>query len=223
MICYVITCLIYLLFDKNVFDIHDFLFLLMPYCTTWYLKIQILFYFFLVFAVLIVRRYNRNANMVAFYVFILSLGCTLLLQYFGFEDWWWKSNLCFALGVSVAINIEKLKSIINGNNRQVVILSFMAMCTYIMCIKFDCNWILGPVLSVVRMLVFFCWFYAIKFFSRAKFISKYTLEIYLIHIGLIELFVKEVNDSGQVILLLLFTLIASWLSNKIVSRVMTFI
>lgn len=222
-ICYVLTCLIYLLFDKNVFDIHDFVFLLMPYCTTWYLKIQILFYFFLVLAVWIFRRYSHNENMVAVYVLILSVGCTLLLQYFGFEDWWWKSNLCFALGIGVAINIEKLKLKINGSNRQVLILTFMAICVYIICMKFDRHWVLGPVLAMVRMLVIFCWFYAIRFFSRAKIISKYTLEIYLIHIGLIELFVKDVNNSGPVMLLLTFTLVASWLANKIVSRVMKWI
>lgn len=208
---------------RNVFDVYDFVCLLMPYCTTWYLKIQILFYFFLVIATLIFRRYNHDANMIAIYVFVLSVVCTLFLQYFGFEDWWWKSNLCFALGICVAINIEKIKRIIDGSNRQVTLLTFMAICTYIICIKLDRHLVLGPILAMVRMLVIFCWFYAIQFFSRAKFISKYTLEIYLVHIGLIGLFVKDVNNSKTIIVFLLFTSITSWLANKIVSRVMKLI
>ena len=129
----------------------------------------------------------------------------------------------FVLGIGVATNIERIKSMINGSNKQVVILTFLAVCTYVICIKINSHPVLAPVMAMVRMMVVFCWFYAIQFFSSGKIISKYTLELYLIHIGLLELFVKNVNDSSPVLFFLLFTLSTSWLANIIVSKVMKYI
>ena len=219
-VCYAVVCLIYLSFKQMVFNLYDLLLLLMPYCTTWYLKIQILFYLFLVIAIWIAKSLGKNDDVMACVVFILSLMSIMILQCYGFEDWWWKSNLCFALGILVAINIEKIKSKINGSNRQVILLTILAMFVYILCLKFDKHCLLGPIVATIRIFICFSWFYAIKFKIRFQYYSKYTLELYLIHIGLIELFIKEVDKNMPVVMLIFFTIIATLLANKFVYKLM---
>lgn len=218
--CYMVVCAIYMLFNQNVFSIKDFIMLSMPYCTPWYLKVQILFYIFLVVAIIITKYIKQNDNMIVFYAAIFSVCLIIIMQYYGFEDWWWKSNLCFALGILVAINIEKIKSIINRSNRQVILLTILAMFVYILCFKFDKHYLFGPIVAAIRIFICFCWFYAIKFKVRFQYYSKYTLELYLIHIGLIELFIKEVDKNMPVVLFLFLTIMGTLLSNKVVTKVM---
>ena len=193
--------------------------LTIPYSSVWYVKMQLLLYVFLLFSMLLK---NRNYQIIT--VTLLSLLSTIFLYGLGMEEKWWKSTLCFAAGIFVAVykqDIEKVffqyKNIILIGN--IILFPFAYVCAIFIdmySVKVIGNLVLCIVMvGIVQLL---------QMDNRIYYkLGEYSLTLYLVHRSL----VAWILDDGEttipkvaiiVIYSALFTVIAKRISDIIVNK-----
>lgn len=177
-----ILCLI---FRENI-KIRDIFFYLlslrMPGSTTWYFKIQMLFYI-LLFGV--VKTNKRYAHII---IMIISLMYAIITNFgFGMADYWWKTSLCFAAGCWIAKYKDKIEKYTSRNLCKLLIVACGILC-YIAILK-DGHYriyiqLVAYILVAFSIVMIWDWFgKSNRFF---KLVGICSLDIYLIHIGIVD-------------------------------------
>lgn len=162
-------------------ELIDSLFTLrMPYTSSWYFKIQILFYILLAIS----NHYFKNSCHVTT---ILVLLYALFAAIVGLPDYWWKTSLCFAVGCCVAANRNIMASLADKKwfNILLVIASFIS---YVY-IRKDSHYILPTQLIAFACIALSAVVLWSKFGWKNRLleqIGKVSLPLYLIHIGLVD-------------------------------------
>lgn len=187
---------------------HSFITLQMIGTSTWYLKIQIIFYLFAMVSFCIFPLKYRNAVITLFVI-----GYVVIAKWINLPDFWWKTAMCFPMGALCAENKERLSCFVERNKLLTIISVFIAMILAYLWIMKDGNYIALP-----QLIAFVCLAFSISFASSILQISnklliiigKASLPFYLIHIGLAEgLFVELKNIDVQVIAFIVLTIIFS--------------
>lgn len=175
----------------------QFVTLRMPGSTVWYFKIQILFYVFLVLAALISKK-NISVIMLFF-----SLTYALIADYIvKMPDFWWKTGLCFSAGCILAQYKEKAKNLIQKSCVKIALLVF-ACGSYFLLIK-DGHYRLYvqlPAYVFIALFITIFWDWLIKSNSILGRLGKCSLDIYLVHIGIVEfVFLSSMNVNYKILL-----------------------
>lgn len=201
----------------NIFN--EIIHLTIPYSSVWYVKIQLLVYVFLVVASFMKDRRGQ--------FIIVTLLCFLssaILFYIGFEDKWWKSTLCFAVGVFVGAYRSEIEKYIVQHKKALLTVSVLgtpfvyygAIFVHAYPIKTIGHIILCIFIIAIAQLIQM----DSSFYYK---LGSYSLALYLIH----RSFVAWILDDGTVttgriaaivILSIIFTIAAKWISDRIVKR-----
>ena len=217
LICLILVFII--LFFLKTYSINDFLLdlltLKMPKTSTWYFKIQIMFYAFLWFA----SYFERNKRTVT--VVCLSFIYIIIANIFMLPDFWWKTALCFPAGIAIAqykalfVNlIDKYKVLTLGviGIASTLVYGYLLIANkYIM---------LPQCFSYAILSTGFCSIVSILKPKKVLFqdISNITLEIYLIHIGILSLFLYKGCSDIKIMQYILLTFVLSFLAHLVINK-----
>lgn len=212
MVCYILDVLcIQLLVGGQVTTqvLLDFVTLKMPGTSTWYLKVQILLYVFIVLAFMAGKRREHTIALVGLFSVIYAFAA----YFFGLPDFWWKTSLCFAAGIFFASNREKIKEMIDARmGAACIIVSAILLGCYGLILKTSPYLIVIQLISYIGLAATICMAaYLIRLSVGCfQWIGKRSLEIYLIHIGLVNAVYLYTNSiiKDTFIFLLLIVLLA---------------
>ena len=175
----------------------EFVTLRMPGSTVWYFKIQILFYVFLVIAAIISKK--NMVIIVACFSIMYALVADYVLK---LPDFWWKTALCFATGCFIAQYKDKVKELVQKH--VVKILLFMMACgAYFLLMKDGhCRiYVQLPAYILISLCIAVFWDWLIGGNTILGKLGKCSLDIYLVHIGIVEyVFLTNMNLNYKIML-----------------------
>lgn len=189
-----------------------FITLRLPGSTVWYLKIQILFYIILVLSMFITRKKPWIL------VGIFSMIYSVIANYpIGLPDYWWKTSLCFVMGCFIAEYKEHIERLLRGNFKMFGLLAIGCF-SYIVILKDSRYIFLVQLLSY--MILSFCitlvWNWLLSGDYILEKLGKYSLDIYLVHIGIVEaVFLLPINMNVKVIFFAAVVIILTVMCYKI--------
>ena len=174
----------------------------LPGSTVWYFKIQILFYIILTISMTISRK---NASII---VLAMSLIYAIIANYcFNLPDYWWKTALCFPFGCMGGQYKNKAVRFTTRILVKICII-FVGCIAYILIMK-DNHYrialqLLGYVYISVCITVFWDWVFnqGSRIFGI---MGKASLDLYLIHIGYVEI-VLSLNYNKDLLIVLFMCL-----------------
>lgn len=193
-----------IVFEKSIQSLFS---LRMEGSTTWYLKVQILLYIFMMFDFLFVNNKYRNV-----FLIFLTIAYVIFANNYGLLDFWWKTSFCFSMGAIIAKNRKIIEKFIEHKSLLTLIASFfLVVLSYIWLIK-DRNYAIVVQLfsfSVLSIGVcFICSLLNIKN-KFLRIVGNNSYPVYLIHIGLAEILLTNNNVELSVIVFIILTIILS--------------
>lgn len=158
----------------------NFVMLRLPGTSSWYFKVQLLFYLLLVIS----DKIKRNQ---CFIVSMLVLTYAVMAKIGGLPDYWWKTSMCFAAGCIFARYREILS--IQVHNIWVKITVLILGLSAFVYTLIDSHYIfilqLFAFVCVAGCIVLFWDLFVGKNYIFER-IGKSSLALYLIHIGIID-------------------------------------
>lgn len=208
-------------------NIRNLVTLSLPGTVTWYLKIQLLLYVFTIIAMTI----NFNRRLVCLIISLLSLMYSVLMYIIGFENFWWQTSLCYALGFYTSINRENLAKRINKTNDVLVVAGsvittmlfyivseFVAGNNFILRIAGFTGMTCAIMILVYKLICVNSGIFAII----NKVLGQLSLEIYLVHVGIVtycfNLGVSTIRIIEFVLLTIILTICAHWIIDKVFNK-----
>lgn len=198
LLCYLTVYLMHMIFAGEFIPLKTILLncftLTMPETTTWYLKIQILFYI-ITFLTAIVCDKEKWLKVIA----LASLLYSFIMYFIGMERFWWQTALCYVLGMYVAKKPGRIKEECLKHPRRYVI-GLLLMFAFVYLIG---NHVLytNYVVRLVMFIMIVLSIIGITYISypRSRFLLKIvgggigqsSFEIYLIHAGMISVVFAE--------------------------------
>ena len=201
----------------------DIVTLSMPGTTTWYLKIQLLYYVILAVAAWFLKERKRP------YLFALIFASIVVsAPFYLLNSNWWNgyTGLCFVTGVIIGIYNEKLCLFVENRKYVFSILAlFGSAFSYLITIYgwggYFTQIIVYPIICILLM----PFTYGIRRNLQVwKCIGTASLPIYLIHIGLIRVFFadrvfSDLAFSIFILITLAGSFVVHYLSNRINSHI----
>lgn len=181
-----------------------------PTWTSWYPKIQILCYVVLAVSFLISNKYKEIITFAVLSVYVIVMWSL------GFESMWYTSVLCFPLGMLFAKYLPEFKS------KKIYAAAFVISgVVFAALFVLQTKMLTGPIRLIsacVLSVVIYSLTGLYKFDNFIlKSIGQISFEIYLIHLVLLRIFVKEnVNANISIILILLISILLAFPVNKLV-------
>ena len=192
----------------------------LPGSTVWYFKIQILFYIILTFAVAICK------NKAWILVFFMSLAYAIIAKYaLKLPDYWWKTALCFAGGCFVAQFHNLFTAFTKKLWARILCILFVIICYFL--IMKDGHYriyVQLPVYLVIAFAITIIWCWLIRENKVYRHIGNLSLDIYLIHVGIVEsVFLLDMDINLKISLFILisgvFTILSYYLSEAVVKKI----
>lgn len=158
----------------------SFITLRLPYTTSWYFRIQLLFYILLVISEILKER-----QVVLILIFVLGYAC--IAKYSGLADYWWKTSLCFAIGCVMAKYKDKLVIFMKSIRFKLILI--VVGCGAVVYTRIDFHYILffqliAYVCIAGCIVIVWDWIFGKnKLFEN---IGKASLAMYLVHIGIVD-------------------------------------
>lgn len=185
----------------------EYVTLRMPGSTVWYFKIQLLFYIFLAIAAKIGKK-NESLIVAGF-----SLGYALVADYvLGLPDFWWKTTLCFSAGCFLAQYKDKIDEYVKKYSVKILIL-VMACGSYLFMMNdgYFRIYVQLPAYVLISLSIVLFWDWLIKGNAVLRVIGKGSLDIYLVHIGIVEyVFLLRMKLDFKILLFICVAVIAAW-------------
>lgn len=221
----------------------EFLHLRLPDCSTWYLKIQLLLYIFIVFSfwisiIALSRSKILNSKTVKILfcgiLFVLTVAYYIIAVYvMDLPDYWWKTSLSFWMGVTIYLFKGKIEKLLIESRGSVRMLAYRAMMFVLFCLSYIFV-LMAHHYSILHLLA-----YALLAFSMCAIMdvlhlySRYfinvgavSLELYLIHIGCMTVIdwniPSDLAEYSVVIKVSMFIIISiglAFLANKMVDLI----
>ena len=218
-----IICILQFVFHFDIQPLDcliTFITLRLPGSTVWYFKIQILFYIILTVSM----RISKEKACLLVCAFSLCYG---LIADFIIElpDYWWKTSLCFMAGCLIAKYKVHIENLLRGNIKSIGLL-LVGCFSYIVILK-DSHYIF-PVQTIAYMLLAFSitmvWDWFVKGNCVLEKPGKYSLDIYLVHIGLVEgVFLTAFSINVKVIIfaasVAILTVLCYWVSEFLYGKI----
>lgn len=187
-ICFFLVTVVQFIFGQGSWEdaFENFITLKMPNTSTWYLKTQLLFYLFVLVVSFVPGKY-RTVGLA-----ILVFGYAVVMRAIGYQDFWWKTSMCFSTGFLVADFRDEIDGYLQG--KRLLILPVLAVISYGF-ILVDSRYMFIPQLFAFVLLssafVFMGRFSRLSFFGI---VGKLSYEIYLVHIGLLKIVYSSIRD-----------------------------
>lgn len=173
----------------------SFITLRLPKTTSWYFKIQILFYILLFLSEKIKERQ-------VYFISIFVIVYAGISKYSGMADYWWKTSLCFVIGCVIAKYKNLIILIIKEMWFKMIVNA--AGCLALVYTRIDFKYILIPqLLAYVFIAVFivYMWDWLIRGNIILQKIGKVSLPMYLVHIGIVDsIFGMSFDINAKVII-----------------------
>lgn len=184
--------------------------------TAWYVRIQLLVYCFL-----FISTFIKKEGLAILCLFICVLCLSNLLYRMGYEDYWWKSTLCFPAGFVLAAKREQIKKVFR-NKFHVLLAGAIILfpVAYILEIATDLYLlkIIGNVLLSLDMLCLAEMFQVKNVFYER--VGKYSLTLYLAHISLNAWILSErILTNIKFVEVFMLSLILAFAAEQLGSRV----
>lgn len=160
--------------------VESFFTLRLPGTSSWYFKIQILFYILLAVS-------NQIKKNQCYIVSALVLVYALLASFEGLADYWWKTSLCFAAGCLIAMYREKASQFASKIwiNILLVLIGGLAF----VYTRRDFHYYLIPQLIAyicISMCIVVVWNSLGGKNKLLDKVGKASLAVYLVHIGVVD-------------------------------------
>jgi len=219
-LCFAAATIIYIIVNPSAYGFADYLWnlvsLKMPGTSTWYFKIQLLFYIIL----WIVSCFCKKKA--GLWVGLLSVVYIAVAVIVGLEEYWWKTAMCFAAGLAVGEYKDKI-AVFTEKHRLIAFIIAVAVALVVYAYLFLAPFGFQPVLHNIAycLLAMGICIAVIELRPLTKtafhWFSRFTLELYLMHIGILKVFVYENCAWWSIGLYILLSIIISWLINKVVA------
>lgn len=175
-----------------------------PGTTSWYFKIQLLFYILLAVSE---RIKHRQCWLISIYVLVYAI----IADYCGLSDYWWKTSMCFAAGCALAEYKDKIIPIIEKVWVKIIIV--LLGCGAFVYTRIDFHYIL-PTQLIAYICISGCvvvvWDWIIRKNKMLERIGKASLAMYLVHIGVVDsAFELNMNINVKVIAFVAITVIGT--------------
>ena len=181
----------------------------MPFQTTWYFKIQICFYIIMCLSLIVSKRMIKRF----FAVLLLSFAMIIILRSLSYLTFWWDTALCFSAGFLLAhLHFNHIINKFYAHRISMMITLMILLISYVFT-QINCHWIIkicANALFGLAMIIVF----STSFSSRInEKLGRRSLEIYLIHVGLIHLFFYQKNEVSifYIILYIIVSCIIAYL------------
>lgn len=181
---YLITFTTATLIRKFVYGVEDdvmadFIRLCIPGTTTWYIKIQILMYAFLVVSSLLPWRNTEG-------LFGMAVAYAVIAYFCGLTEFWWKTALCFPTGAVIAENKGVMELWLFNEKRKIAALSGIALAC-LFWIALDKIILPAHLIAYVGFSVCVTLLACLLDYRSFAFekLGRYSLSIYLSHIGIV--------------------------------------
>lgn len=193
--------------------------------SAWFVVEMLLIYFIFYYAI----RYGKSNAI--YYIFVALIVMSIVFIVLGFDARWYNANLNFGFGVLLArYRKEYIAKITNTEKEFWLINIGMIFCFGITAILFTmfkgCLWanifklLAGGFFSLVLVNI------VLKINLHSKgllYVGKYSLQLYLLHMVVIEWFSEIVNDNWDLSILFLIEVLVSvfvlgvycWIENKL--------
>lgn len=187
----------------------DFFTLTIPGTSTWYLKIQILFYIFIASSIMINEKYRWIL------LCVLTLLYAIVAYTVELPDFWWKTSMSFPAGYIIADQAIELEKLQKAKNVMILLVFFIGISYFGILLDSDYTFLLQLILWPVLSACIIFLAQVLKFESRTfKIIGKLSLELYLIHIGLVNMSIF-VGSDFSIALFLIVIAVATILAHVI--------
>lgn len=204
-VAFAIVIMILIVVLRQNIDIREiikcFITLRLPGCTVWYFKIQILFYIILAVAMITCKEKAWIA------VLVMSLMYALLADYgIRLPDYWWKTALCFSCGCIVAQFREKIAIIMNSLWAKVLCVILMCFSYFLILKDGHCRiYVQLPAYMCIAFTITILWCSVVRNNKLYSIIGKISLDLYLIHIGIVESVFMMGMDTNFMIVVFMIT------------------
>ncbi len=194
----------------------NLLHLRIPYSTVWYVKIQLLAYAFMTVASMVRDRKYRVLLLAA-----LCVASSIVLHRMGYDDRWWKSTACFAVGASTAAYKDEIVRLMEQRKKSMTIFCIamlpFAFVAAVLVEAFPVKLVGNVVLCAGMMYLF----------ERAGTdsaiyvkLGAYSLELYLVHRSFVAWLLDDGRTTNWKVALifgvsLVFTLVAKWVGDRL--------
>lgn len=182
----------------------------LPGTSSWYFKIQILFYILLAISNAIKK--NQCYLVTAFVVIYASVAAL-----FGLPDYWWKTSLCFAVGCYIAIHKDSFLNIVSKIQCNIILI-VLGMIAFVY-IRKDYHYYFLPQL-IAYVLISLCivtlWNSVGGESKLFNSVGKASLAVYLIHIGIVDtVYGLNSNLTVKSIIFVALVLIGSVITHRL--------
>lgn len=200
----VVNCLIL----GKVFDAKEwvlsFILLKLPGTTSWYFKIQLLFYILLTASEKIKRRQIYLLSIFVFLYAVIANSC-------GLSDYWWKTSFCFVAGCIIAKYKDKVITLSERNLGKLCLI--FCGCAAVVYIRIDSYYILIPQLIsyvCIAGCIVMMWDCFIGKNIAFEVVGKASLAMYLVHIGVVDLvYLLDITTDMKTLIFVLITSIGT--------------
>lgn len=194
----------------------DLIMIRIPFTTTWYLKIQMLYYVILIISM----HYIKSDRLQCWVICGISIVVALSFLFSGSTWWQGETGLCFALGTLIAKYENKISNIIENNKKYIFVLACLGLLGGYGLVCFKPTGIFAMVLWMIVVLSLSILIHYMKIYTKIlEIIGENSLVIYLIHIGLVSCCFKGKYSEIGVIKIIVGTIclciIASYIEGKI--------
>lgn len=225
------------------YDLKDlclhFIQLKLPDCSTWYLKIQILLYVFIFVSFFLAGLFRtgeitRHSAISGIICAVFVFGYAFIANfYMKLPDYWWKTSLCFVVGVFLYLIRDWLVRKQGKKGFKFGIIAFT-----LLVFSFSYIFTLRKPLSFSNLIFFSGISFALVYFFdlfnvKSNILSKVgniSLELYLIHIGLMNVietkiffFMKEWTTVFNVVIFVVLSFILAFITNYLNTKVLKMI
>lgn len=217
-ISFIFVMLISCLMLGNTFDVKEwilsFVMLRLPGTTTWYFKIQLLFYVFLAISE---KLKERQVYLITLFVLLYAI----IADFSGLSDYWWKTSLCFAAGCAVAKYREVIIPVIEKVSVKIILI--VIGCGAIKYTRIDYHYILMPQLIAYVLIagsLVIAWDWLMGNNKVLEKIGKTSLTMYLVHIGVVDsIFLLNIGINSKIVIFVIITAIGTTVCALISERI----
>lgn len=151
---------------------------------------------------------------------ILVLAYAVIMRVAGFQDFWWKTSMCFPAGFIVAKYRDQIDGWLSG--RKLLLLPIVEVISFGFILA-DSRYMFIPQIVAFELLssafVFMGRFSKFAFFDM---VGKLSFEIYLVHIGLLKIVYSAIENVNIATLVYVgLVAILSMAANYVARRIPT--
>lgn len=190
----------------------DVVTLTIPNTSSWYLKVQILMYIILMVSCI---AFSKNQLSRAICITSVSFVYGIWAYAFKLPTYWWDTALCFSVGYWCGYLSENGHFKVKSPKYIVILLLFICMVIAFIYTQKSAWFGIKLIANIVLPFCIVCILDMVSFRLRVlELIAPYSLESYLIHIGLVAVLYKNFTVYGGVIFIIC-TIVFSFVCKRI--------